>query len=207
VPRNGEGLGWAIVGKGKGETMDKRTFVGSVFGLILFGVPAFAAGAETAVKPEVNPPGDIPDSQVFTRFDSPDGFSLKVPEGWARSDAPNQTVFNDKFNRIALNTSSLAQALDLAYAKATLAPDIEKTGRAVKILKVLGQKLKAGDAIRVIYESNSEPNSVTNKQIREENERFYFAKNGKLVSLDLSAPKGADNVDQWKLISSSFRWK
>jgi hypothetical protein len=42
--------------------------------------------------------------------------------------------------------------------------------------------------------------------VREENEAFYFAKNGKLVLLQLSAPKGADNVDQWKLISSSFRW-
>lgn len=190
--------------------MDKRHFVISALVLTVLAsssAPVFAAGAETAITPEVNPPGDIPDSQVFIRFESPAGFSLKVPEGWARTDAPNQTVFNDKYNRIALGIGDLAQPLDLSFGKATLAPEIEKSGRAVKIIKVLDVKLKAGNAIRVIYESNSEPNSVTNKQIREENERFFFAKDGKLVTLDLSAPKGADNVDQWKLISSSFRWK
>jgi hypothetical protein len=166
-----------------------------------------ALAAETAVKPEINPPGDIPDSQVFVKFTSPQGFTIKVPEGWARKDDGGKTVFNDKYNKIVLASDALAQPLDLAYAKSALAPDIEKTGRAVKILKIVNAKLKSGDAVRVIYESNSEPNSVTNKQVREENERYYFAKDGKLVSLDLSAPKGADNVDQWQLISSSFRWK
>jgi hypothetical protein len=166
-----------------------------------------AQAAETAVKPEINPPGDIPDSQVFVKFSSPQGFTIKVPEGWARKDDAGKTIFSDKYNRIVLASDALAQTLDLAYTKSALAPDIEKTGRAVKIVKIVNAKLKSGDAVRVIYESNSEPNSVTNKQIREENERYYFAKDGKLVSLDLSAPKGADNVDQWQLISSSFRWQ
>jgi hypothetical protein len=169
--------------------------------------PSPALAAETALKPEINPPGDIPDSQVFVRFTSPSGYSIKVPEGWARRDTGAETVFSDKYNRIALTVTDLAQPLDLALAKARLAPEIEQTGRAVKITKVVAAKLKGGDAVRVIYESNSEPNSVTNKQVRQENERYYFAKNGKLASLDLSAPKGADNVDQWQLISSSFRWK
>jgi hypothetical protein len=165
------------------------------------------ARAETAVKPEINPPGDIPDSQVFIRFESPAGFSFKVPEGWARSDSANQSIFNDKYNRISISSGALSQPLDLAYGKSILVPAIEKSGRAVSISKVLSVKLKTGDAIRVIYESNSEPNAVTNKQVREENETFFYAKDGKLVTLALSAPKGADNVDQWKLISSSFRWK
>jgi hypothetical protein len=178
--------------------------------LSLTGPPAAllqAQGAETAVKPEINPPGDIPDSQVFVKFSSPLGFTIKVPEGWARQDDAGKTVFSDKYNKIVLSSDALVKPLDLAFAKAALATDIEKTGRAVNILKIVNAKLKSGDAVRVIYESNSEPNSVTNKQIREENERYYFARDGKLVWLDLSAPKGADNVDQWQLISSSFRWK
>jgi hypothetical protein len=170
-------------------------------------VAALAQAAEKAIAPEINPPGDIPDSQVFVKFASPQGFTIKVPEGWARSDDAGKTVFNDKYNKVILASDALSQPLDLAYAKSALAPDIEKTGRAVKIVKIVKAKLKSGEAVRVIYESNSEPNSVTNKQVRQENERYYFAKDGKLVSLDLSAPKGADNVDQWQLISSSFRWK
>ena len=186
--------------------MKKRTLI--LYSLIIsLSALSALARAETAVKPEINPPGDIPDSQVFIRFESPVGFSFKVPEGWARSDGANQSVFNDKYNRISISSGVLAQPLDTAYVKSTLVPAIEKSGRAVNIARVLNVKLKTGDAIRVIYESNSEPNAVTNKQVREENETYFYAKDGTLVTLDLSAPKGADNVDQWKLISSSFRWK
>ena len=42
--------------------------------------------AEQPLKPEKNPPGDIPDNQVFIDYSSPLGFALKVPEGWARQD-------------------------------------------------------------------------------------------------------------------------
>ena len=165
------------------------------------------AVAETAVSPEVSPPGDIPDNQVFITFTSPAGFSIKVPEGWARKDGTNETVFSDKYNRIALTTGALSQPLDLAYAKSALAPEIEKSGRAVKIVGVSEVKLRAGKVIKIAYDANSAPNEVTNKQVRQENERFYYTKGAVLVALSLTAPKGADNVDQWKLISSSFRWK
>jgi hypothetical protein len=168
--------------------------------------PLFAAGTEAAVAPEVSPPGDIPDNQAFVVYKSPAGFSIKVPEGWARKEAPNQTVYNDKYNHISLTMTDVSRPVDMAYAKSTLASELEKSGRAVKITKISEVKLKAGTAIKIAFDSNSEPNAVTNKQVREENELFYFTKGGKLLALQLSAPKGADNVDQWKLISSSFRW-
>jgi hypothetical protein len=167
---------------------------------------AVAAGKETAIAPEVSPPGDIPDNQAFITFKSPAGFSIKVPEGWARTDQPNETIYADKYNHIALVVGTAATPIDLALAKSTLGPDLEKNGRAVKITKMSEVKLKAGMTVKIAFDSNSEPNAVTNKQVREENEAFYFSKGDKHVILRLSAPKGADNVDQWKLISSSFRW-
>jgi hypothetical protein len=168
--------------------------------------PAFAAGPEKAVAPEVSPPGDIPDNQAFITFKSAFGFSIKVPEGWARTDLSNETIYADKYNHIALVTDQTAAVADLATAKSSLAPEIEKTGRAVKIGNISVVKLKAGPTLKIAYDSNSAPNAVTNRQVREENEAFYFVRDGKRVILRLSAPKGADNVDQWKLISSSFRW-
>jgi hypothetical protein len=39
---------------------------------------------EHPIAPEKNPPGDIPDNQVFVEYRSPLGFAIKVPEGWAR---------------------------------------------------------------------------------------------------------------------------
>ncbi|HTN97965.1 MAG TPA: hypothetical protein VL101_13405 [Nordella sp.] len=189
--------------------MDRRALLTSfvISSVTVFAAMTAVALAETAVTPEVSPPGDIPDSQVFITFTSPDGFSIKVPEGWARQDGAHETVFADKYNRIVLLARDLPQALDLAYAKSALVPEIEAQGRAVTIIGVKEVALKSGKAIEIAYDANSEPNDVTGKQVRQENERFYYAKSGKLVALSLTAPKGADNVDQWKLISTSFRWK
>src|SRR4051794_38360140 len=55
-----------------------------------------AIAAEKAVAPEHNPPGDIPDTQVFVTYASPLGFTIKVPEGWSRKDDAQSAVFSDK---------------------------------------------------------------------------------------------------------------
>ena len=80
-------------------------------------------------------------------------------------------------------------------------------GHAVKVTGVKSAKLKFGSAILIVYSANSDPNAVTNKQIRLEGNRYLFFKDGKLATLDLTAPLGADNVDQWQLMANSFRWK
>jgi hypothetical protein len=163
--------------------------------------------AETPLAPEHNPPGDIPDNQVFIDFFSPLGFTLKVPEGWARRDLKDGAVFTDKYDGVAVTLGSAAAAPNKASAKQMLAPQIVANARAVTITKIEEVTLPAGRAVRVSYGSNSEPNPVTNKAIRLENARYYFWKDGKLASLDLSAPWGADNVDQWTMMAHSFRWQ
>lgn len=163
--------------------------------------------AETPLAPEHNPPGDIPDNQVFIDYSSSLGFLLKVPEGWARRDLQNGAVFTDKYDGVAVTELPWAAAPNKASAEQTLAPQIVANARAVTITKIEEVTLPAGRAVRVSYGSNSEPNPVTNKAIRLENARYYFWKDGKLVSLDLSAPWGADNVDQWTMMAHSFRWQ
>ncbi len=188
--------------------MIRRSFLGSGVLVLagLIGSGQTFAGTEVPVTPEVSPPGDIPDSQVFITYKSPAGFSIKVPEGWARKDDGSITTFANKYDLVAVVTSDLTTALDVAYAKQSLVPELLK-GRAVTVGQVSNVSLKGGTGIKVIYTENSEPNTVTNKQIRMESERYYFSKNGKLVAVYLSAPLGADNVDQWQLMSSSFRWR
>lgn len=168
---------------------------------------AAAALAEKPVAAEVSPPGDIPDNQAFVTFTSPSGFSIKVPEGWARKDEGSKTTFNDKYNHVVLQTSEAVQAIDEGFAKSSLVPDLQKNGHAVDKIAVKTLALKSGPVIVLEYDSNSEPNAVTNKQIREENESLYFVKDKQLVTITLSAPKGADNVDQWNFMANSFRWK
>lgn len=167
--------------------------------------PVFAA--EKAVAPEKNPPGDIPDTQVFVTYDAKSGYSLKVPEGWARSDLGNGASFVDKLDGVVITEQSENAAPTIDTVKTKFLPDLEKRSRALKLGQVEQVKLPAGEAIRIAFTSNSEPNAVTNKQVLLENEIYLYHKGGKTVALQLYAPYGADNVDQWKLMSRSFRWK
>jgi len=165
------------------------------------------AQAEVAVAPEKNPPGDIPDSQVFVGYTSPVGFTIKIPEGWARSEKSASVSFVSKLDGVFISVSSVTVAPKIGWVTANYLPRLIKSGHAVKIRKVSSVKLPGGTAIRIIYSSNSLPNPVTNRKIRLENNRYLFFRRGTLAALDLYAPYGADNVDQWRLMSRSFRWQ
>lgn len=165
------------------------------------------ATVEAPLVKEKNPPGDISDSQVFVTYKSPLGFTLKVPEGWGRTDAQEGVSFADKYGRITVELSTNTGPLTVASVRAKEAAALEKNGRAVKISNITEAKLPSGAAVKISYASNSEPNSVTNKQIRLESDRYLIIHNDKAVSLTFSAPAGADNVDQWTLMSKSFGWQ
>jgi len=184
----------------------------SAIGIVLVGCGSTPPGSSTAsgaarAVSENNPAGDIPDNQVFVDYASPRGFALKVPEGWARKDLPDGAVFADKYGRIAVTETHTETALDAASARQMLIPELEKSAHAVTVTKVKPVKLPAGPAVLVSYGSNSDPNPVTNKAVRLENDRYYFWKDGQLVALNFSAPAGADNVDQWDMMAKSFRWR
>ena len=171
------------------------------------GLPAVSVLAQEApIAKEKNPPGDIPDDQVFIVYKSTLGFSLKVPEGWGRKDAPDGTSFADKYGQIVISIKPVNAPLTLASARAGDVLELEKAGHAVKVSAVTEVKLPAGPAIRIVFGSNSEPNAVTGKQIRLENERFLIGHGDKVATLTFSAPAGADNADQWTLMSQSFGW-
>jgi hypothetical protein len=181
--------------------------VASLVGLAPASLYAQASSTEKPAPAEKNPPGDIPDNQVFIEYRSPLGFKIKVPEGWARRETSDGVTFNDKYNTIALTMSQHADTVTVANVKQQDVPELEKTSRAVRVTAVKSVKLPAGSAVVVSYSSNSEPNPVTEKSIREENERYFFWQYGKLITLTLSSPYGADNADQWDLMSKSFRWQ
>jgi hypothetical protein len=167
-----------------------------------------AIAVEKAVAPEKNPPGDIPDTQVFIDYaPSFARFTLKVPEGWARTDNPDGASFVDKLDGVIIKVTSAATRPTAISVKGQYVPDLVNRVRAMKLEKVEAVKLPAGETIRISYSSNSEPNPVTSKQVRLENQIYLYYANGKLVSVEFYAPYGSDNVDQWRLMSRSFRWQ
>ena len=166
-----------------------------------------AQAAEAPIAKEKNPPGDIPDDQVFVAFSSPLGFSLKVPEGWGRTNAADGVTFADTYGQVVVAVKAAGAPPTLASVRASEVPELQKTGHAVKVSAVTEVRLPSGPAIRIAYASNSEPNAVTGKQIRLENERFLIGHADQQAALTFSAPAGADNADQWILMSQSFAWK
>ena len=166
-----------------------------------------AVAQEKVAAPEKNPPGDIPDNQAFIRYTSPAGFSVEVPEGWSRTDRSHGVRFFDKYNLIDMSVTQVSRAPSAASVRGEEASELAKIGRAVKVETVRDVKLKSGPAVLIVYSSNSEPNPVTNKQLRLENHRYLIYCGGTLATLDLSAPLGADNADQWNLMANSFQWR
>jgi hypothetical protein len=141
-------------------------------------------------------------------FASPSGgYLLQVPEGWARTDNGADVRFVSKLDGVQVAITSASTAPTAASVQASQVADLQRSGRAVQVNKVQDVQLPSGSAVLVDYSSNSDPDPVTGKQVRLEDNAYLFYKDGKLATLVAWAPQGADNVDQWQQMAQSFRWQ
>ena len=165
------------------------------------------SGGEKVAPKETHPTGDIPDTQAFVTYASKKGhYKLVAPEGWSRTAKSGNVSFVSKLDGMSVMLNNTANAMTVTSVRKSVVPALKKSERAVRIGGLQGVKLQGGPAVLIKYTSNSDPNPVTGKQVRLENNAYVFYKNGKLAILRLYAPLGADNVDQWRRISNSFRW-
>jgi hypothetical protein len=144
--------------------------------------------------------GDIPDNQVFLVFrNTKAGYSMKYPEGWAQQGTGAQVVFRDKNNIVRTLVSS------------ALVPTLASARTGVSGLKVTRQpaamKISGAPAIEVVYRTQSAPNSVTGKRVALTVDRYYLWHGGKVATVDLGTSVGVDNVDAYRLMIQSFRWR
>src|SRR5262249_27554919 len=116
-----------------GAALSRRAVLATLAGSVLLAVPLAAAAQEQPVAPEVNPPGDIPDSQVFVAYTSPAGFSIKVPEGWARTERSDGAHFADKYGSVDIAVAPTPGAPTAQTVRKKEAAVLQKTGRAVRI--------------------------------------------------------------------------
>lgn len=150
--------------------------------------------------------GDIPDNQVFLAFvNATAGYSIRYPEGWLQRGNGQNVTFQDKNNRIRIAASS-GTAFTAASVKADIAA-LKSSNPSFRATAPTPIALPAGPALKVTYSTESAPNSVTNKRVTLAVDRYYLSKGGKRVVIDLGAPKGVDNVDAFRMISRSFRWR
>jgi hypothetical protein len=147
--------------------------------------------------------GDIPDNQVFIRFrDAAAAYSMKYPEGWAQRGVGARVTFRDKNNIV----------------RVLVTPGVPPTAASVRaaLRRLTGARVQSGPrpltingarAFRVVYTTASAPNAVTGKRVTLQVDRYYLSDAGKEAIVDLGTPVGVDNVDAYRLMIESFRWR
>ena len=171
------------------------------------GAATVPPGAPNPNAPEQVTPGDIPDNQVFVPYAPPGAvFEVSVPQGWARTADGAATVFTDKFNAVRIDARPRPVAPDVASVRAQEVPALA-TAPAFSLGEVTVVDRKAGKAVLVTYTAGSPIDPVTGKSVLTAVERYAFWRAGQEVVLTLSSAKGADNVDPWRTVTDSLRWR
>ena len=147
--------------------------------------------------------GDIPDNQVFLAFrNDRAGYSMKYPEGWAQRGSGRSVVFRDKNNIVRI-----VVATGPAPSKASVARELRRQ-KGVRVIGAPGVISVSGKPLlKAVYSTESAPNAVTGKRVTLVVDRYYLSKAGRRAVVDLGTPQGVDNVDAYRLMIESFRWR
>lgn len=187
-----------IVGCGSGGSGEKRSTVASAGASEAAG--ALSAEARSAAT------GDIPDSQVFLVFsDRVARYTIKYPEGWTQSGSGDDVTFKDKNNIVHVviehgpspSPDSVKRALDAAkLATPTLAYGAPRS-----------LQLGTQPAVAAVYTTQSAKDPVTGRRVLLVVDRYVLGHGGRIATVDLGTPRGVDNVDAYRKMIHSFRWK
>ncbi len=161
---------------------------------------ALSADAKSAAT------GDIPDNQNFlTLADPAAGYSMVYPEGWAQRGGGRDVTLQDKNNLVHIVVASGS-----APTPTTVAVQLNKLRAASPSLQAgtpQAVTLKSGPAVKVSYSTQSAPNPVTGKRVTLVVDRYVLSHASKVATVDLGTAKGVDNVDAYKMMIASFRWR
>jgi hypothetical protein len=127
---------------------------------------------------------------------------VKYPEGWAQRGSGRNVVFRDKNNIVRVVVTTGPPATPASVRR-------ELTGRADVTVTTPPQTATISGArvVKVVYTTESAPNSVTGKRVTLTVDRYYLQHGGKVAVVDLGTPVGVDNVDAYRLMVESFRWR
>jgi hypothetical protein len=181
-------------GCGSGKDTSTSTSAGQSAG-------ALSAEAQSAAT------GDIPDNQVFLTFlDKSSGYSMQYPEGWSQRGSSNDVKFQDKNNLVHVvvdkGSATTPSQVDGELAKLKKSNPTLAVRSAPKSITV-----KSGPAVKAVYSTRSAPNPVTGKRVTLVVDRYVLTHKGERVVVDLGTPQGVDNVDAYRQIIESFKWR
>jgi hypothetical protein len=130
-----------------------------------------------------------------------------VPEGWARVQRGGTVTFTDKLNTIRMETRPAPAAPTVASARQAELPAIRSASRRYEPGEVTRVRRAAGGVVLVTYKADAPADPVTGKVVHDAVERYEYWRGGTEAILTLAGPVGADNVDPWRIVTDSFRWR
>ncbi|MHB8531452.1 MAG: hypothetical protein ACYDC2_01910 [Solirubrobacteraceae bacterium] len=164
------------------------------------GSGALAADATSAAT------GDIPDTQNFLTLNATRlGVSMLYPEGWTIRESAASASIADKNNlvRIVVAKGAAPSASSVAAQLAAL----ERSTPGLKAGAPQQVTLASGPALKATYTTISAPNPVTGKQIKLIVDRYVLGRGGRTATIDLGTPVGVDNVDAYRKMIESLKWR
>jgi hypothetical protein len=71
------------------------------------------------------------------------------------------------------------------------------------------QTVRLGSAavVKIVYTTESAPNPVTGKRVKLRVDRYELSRGAHIATVDLGTPVGVDNVDAYRMMIASFRWR
>jgi PsbP len=164
------------------------------------GSAALSADATSAAT------GDIPDNQVFLVFeDKSAGYSIKYPEGWTQTGAGADVTFRDKNNLVHLQVMHHGSPTRSSVAAQLAA--LKRANPTLSFHPPQAISLGGTHAVKAIYTTQSPPNPVTGKSVRLTVDRYEIPGGGRVAMVDLGTPVGVDNVDAYRMMIQSFKWR
>jgi hypothetical protein len=165
-----------------------------------------SSGSALTAEADQAAAGDIPDNQVFLTFrNAAAGYAIKVPEGWARQGAAAGVTFRDKNNLVRIEVAGGSKPT-VAGATAELRR-LQRQTPSLRFDPPAETTVAGRPAVKAVYTTESTPNPVTGKRVKLVVDRYYVPGAGKHAVVDLATPQGVDNVDAYRLMIESFRWR
>ena len=140
---------------------------------------------------------------MFIGFrDAAAAYSMKYPEGWAQRGSGAHVIFRDKNNIVRVVVTSGAPP-----TAASVRGDVARSGAGHVQSGPQPITINGARVFKVVYTTESAPNAVTGKRVTLVVDRYYLSHAGKEAIVDLGTPVGVDNVDAYRLMIESFRWR
>jgi hypothetical protein len=150
--------------------------------------------------------GDVPDNAVFLTYQQASlGFSIQYVEGWQVTTQADGVVIHDKDSSETITVAALPSDV-AAFISSTDLPSLQSQA-GYKLAKQDTVKVGGSNYHHVVYHILSPADPVTGKQVPSTVDRYYVPGASQLAVVSLSTPDGVDNVDAFRQMIESFRWK